>query len=351
MDIPIEGRTKRMARNSVEGMMVFEFPYQLRFMKFNFIMIAVFMLLSISSFAQSSYLLYHEKVIETEHLIVNHQFEEAIASYGEIFKSYDFIFAKDYKVAAQLAVIVKNESLALEYLMQGLKSGWPIKEIKKNKLIRPFFDSLPKAEVDALIKNYQQSINDSLRTEAHDMFKKDQKMAIKALFRIGQKAKNRYYEEKFAPHSEHQMAHLIEILNKDGYLGEQLINNNYWLSTVLSHHNSISSAYNTADTLFDYVRPKLLLALGKGQISPFEFALIENWKIAAESNHGQASYGYLGPTLDSISIKSANSLRNKIGLRSIELRNKLVDIQSETDIDFYLSGHPWQDGKISVNTN
>jgi hypothetical protein len=183
------------------------------------------------------------------------------------------------------------------------------------------------------------------------MFKKDQKMAIKALFRIGQKAKNRYYEEKFAPHSEHQMAHLIEILNKDGYLGEQLINNDYWLSTVLSHHNSISSNYNKPDTLFNYIRPKLLKALDDGQISPFEFALIENWKIAAESNHGQPSYGYLGPTLDSNSIELANSLRTKIGLRRIELRNQLVDIQKETGIDFYLPGNPWQNGKISINTN
>lgn len=119
---------------------------------------------------------------------------------------------------------------------------------------------------------------------------------------------------------------------------------------MLSHHNSISSAYNKADTLFDFVRPKLVEALDKGQISPFEFALIENWKVASESNHRKVSYGILGSTLDTETVKTANSLRSKVGLRSIELRNQLTDIEQETGINFYFRSNPWQDGKITIDT-
>uniref|UniRef100_UPI0040495718 hypothetical protein n=1 Tax=Fulvivirga sp. TaxID=1931237 RepID=UPI0040495718 len=111
------------------------------------------------------------------------------------------------------------------------------------------------------------------------------------------------------------------------------------------------SAYNKADTLFDYVRPKLLDALDKGQISPIEFVLAEDWKVASESNHGEVAYGFLGPTLNTKTAKVANSMRKKIGLRSVELRNQLIDIEEETSIDLYLPRNPWQDGKITINPN
>ena len=92
----------------------------------------------------------------------------------------------------------------------------------------------------------------------------------------------------------------------------------------------------------------LIEALREGQISPIELTLIEDWKVASESNHNQAAYGFLGPTLDPVSLAKANRLRMKIGLRSIELRNALIDLEETTGIDFYLPKNPWQDGRIEV---
>ena len=89
-------------------------------------------------------------------------------------------------------------------------------------------------------------------------------------------------------------------------------------------------------------------SLDKGQISPFEIALIENWRTASQSNHQEVSYGYLGPALDPESLEIVNVMRQEIGLRSIELRNALVKIQDETGINFYLQGEPWQTGEIQV---
>ncbi|MTI39440.1 hypothetical protein [Fulvivirga lutimaris] len=303
------------------------------------------------SFSQPSYLTYHNEVIEIEQLIVDHKFEAALEQYTQLFDSYDFVFLKEYKVAAQLAILTNNNTLATDYLKSGIKGGWTPKAIKKNKLVRPLLDALSKVEITHLIEDYQKTLNQPLRNQAHEMFKKDQKMAFKALFKIGQKAKNRYNEEKFAPHSEQQIAHLIKILNSSGYPGERLIGNDFWLSTVLSHHNSISSAYNKADTLFDYSRPKLLKAIDNGQMSPIEFVLAEDWKVASESNHGQAAYGFLGPTLNIETARKANNMRKKIGLRSVELRNQLIDIEEETGINLYLPRNPWQDGKIEIVDN
>jgi hypothetical protein len=298
--------------------------------------------------AQANYLDYHADIIATEALIIDHEFEAALASYERLFQDYDFIFLRDYKVAAQLALVEGDTAQAMVYVEHAIANGWNMSDIKKNELLKPLLANLPDVKVDSLIALYKQSLNVPVQEAVHKMYQKDQKMAIKALFRFGDQAKTRYNEEKFAPHSEGQMAELVEILETYGYPGEQLIGNDYWISTVLAHHNSISSDYNKNDTLYAFVRLMLIEALEKGQISPIELTLIEDWKVASESNHDQAAYGFLGPTLDPESLAEANRLREEIGLRSIELRNDLIDLEEATGIDFYLPRNPWQDGKIEV---
>jgi hypothetical protein len=301
-------------------------------------------------FGQPHYQHYHRQVIVAEQLIAGHRFEEALSAFDVIFESYDFVFVRDYKVATQLALTINDKARAHAYLRLAMQAGWGGRQARKNKLIRPLLKELSKKEADSLSKRHEKTIDDSLRAQVRAMYKADQKMALKALFKLGQKAKIRYNEEQFAPHSEKQLANVIEVLHSHGYPGKRLIGNDFWMSTILSHHNSISSAYNKSDTLYRHIRPTLLAAIDKGQMSPFEFALIENWKAASESNHGEVSYGYLGPALDSLTVETADSLRRQIGLRSIALRNALVDIATETGIDFYLPGSPWQHGKIVVTS-
>jgi hypothetical protein len=141
------------------------------------------------------------------------------------------------------------------------------------------------------------------------------------------------------------MFELIKILDDQGYPGEQLIGNNYWMSTILSHHNSISKEYVNQDTLYNFIKPKLIKAIENGQISPYEFAMIDDWYIAVNSGRTQTGYGFLNPPLSS-TLTETNKLREKIGLRTIELRNKLVDVENETGINFYLPD--WIKGKIKV---
>jgi len=298
--------------------------------------------------AQNSYLDYHYEIIEAEQLIVEHRFEEALSRFDDLFEAYDFVFVRDYKVATQLAVVLQNKTAALEYMRRAIGSGWEPQEIKKNKLAEDLFKTIPESLVDSLQNNYDQILDKALREKVHDMYKADQKMAIKNLLKIGQAAKARHAEAKFAPHSEDQLKKVTEILKNEGYPGEQLIGNDLWMSIILSHHNSISSDHTKNDTLYPNLRPLLLSSLDRGQISPFEIALIENWRIASQSNHQEVSYGYLGPALDPESLEIVNVSRQEIGLRSIELRNALVKIQEETGINFFLQGEPWQTGEIQV---
>ena len=179
------------------------------------------------------------------------------------------------------------------------------------------------------------------------MFKKDQRKALGAFIRIGDKSRDRYAEKKFAPHSESQLQQLKTILDQKGYPGEKLIGNSLWASVILSHHNSISLAYNSKDTLYTGLKPQLKEALSRGEMSPYELAQIEDWRTAALSGHEKTTYGYLGRISDDNDMFNVNNNRSEIGLRSVELRNQLIDVEDKLGLNLYLP-KGWQDGRILV---
>jgi hypothetical protein len=297
----------------------------------------------------NNYQRYHEQINQAEKLISDERFHEALDRYQEVFNAFDFVFLRDCRVAAQLALYLNKKEEALEFIKLGIADGWDLRSLRKNAILsklqkEPEWKSIEEAYPE-LRKKYSERIDESTREEVHDMFKTDQKKALGALLRMGDKAQDKYAIKKFAPHSETQLKKLIEILEDQGYPGEKLIGNNYWMATILSHHNSISTHYVNKDTLYTFIRPKLAKAIETGQISPYEFALIEDWRIAVGSERTQTGYGFINPPLSS-TLTETNGLRQEIGLRTIELRNKLIDVEKRTGIDFYLPD--WIDGKIKV---
>lgn len=295
---------------------------------------------------------YHELINNAEKHISNENFKEALELYELTFASYDFVFIRDYKIAAQLAVYLNEKEKAFEIIKKGIVAGWDFKELKRNNYLSKLKGEdewkLLKKAYPELRKEYLKSIDLVTKERVRQMFKEDQRKALGALFRIGDKSQEKYALEKFAPHSEIQMSKLIKILDRYGYPGEQLIGNNFWMSTILSHHNSIANEYVKKDTLYHVIKPKLVEAIGKGQISPYEFALIDDWYRAVYSDRLAVGYGFLNPPLSS-SLEQTNILRRSIALRSIELRNKLIAIEIKTGMYFYLPD--WLEGEIKPSVD
>jgi hypothetical protein len=300
------------------------------------------------------YLTYHRQVMSAEKLISSENFIGALKVYNELFSDFDFVFLRDYKIATQLALFLNNNELSFEFLRRGASAGWEMKEIRKTRSLKKL-QELPEwqdfeNEYPGLYADYESSLNSELRSRVRKMFSKDQKKALGALFRIGSKSQDKYGEEKFAPHSEQQMKQLVEILSEFGYPGEKLIGNDYWASTILSHHNSISQGYASQDTIYPSLKPALEKALKQGEISPFELALIDEWYRSTLAQGPYMGYGILDPPTKS-TLQNTNELRAEVFLRSVETRNGLVDIQDKTQMDFYLPGKGWIDGKIEVTPN
>jgi hypothetical protein len=294
-------------------------------------------------FGQQHYSLYHQQVISIEEQIVDGNYAEALKGYDEINASYSFLFIRDIKVAAQLALFLNDNKSAISWLKKGMDQGWTWKKIKKLEII----DRLGEGD-QKLLSEYpsnEKIQNEELRERVRDMIRKDQSMAFRALLRLTESQKNAYTTKKFAPHSEIQMAEMHRILDTYGYPGERLIAENIWASTIICHHNSMGTEYAQSDTLFTALYPKLMKAFDRGEVSPFELAIMLDWRTSMLRD--ECGLGFL-TDVTTASLACSDQRRRSVGLRSVETRNALYQLQSEMDIDFVLLGGPWVDGEIEI---
>jgi len=292
---------------------------------------------------------YHSKVILAEELISQEKYREALYKYEKLFNEYDFIFLRDYKVASQLSFLIGEKEKGFIYLKKAISNGWELTNIKEQKFLSKYLLDSNWKNIEKQYKNLHKQflnrIDTTLRNKAYAMIEKDQKLAYKAYIIEDEDEQEKFISENFPEHSEEQLANLIEIIETNGYPGEFLIGNDVWISTILSHHNSQGLDYVRKDTLFDFIRPKLIQFLNKGYISPYEIALPEDWRKTVLSDWNESPYGYLNPP-STANISQINKTRKAIGLRSVDLRNKLIDIEAKTGMSFYLPD--WVDGKIKI---
>ncbi len=319
--------------------------------KYLLIISIAFLTFNIEVPAQSNYMDYHKEVIKCEQLIVEGKFKDAIVNFDSLFDRFDFVFLRECQLATGLSVFEQDSKSAFRFLALGIKQGWSLKDINKNKNLRPLKND-PQwhkivSEYDSIHKIYLSKLNSPLREEIREIYKNDQKIALRVFLRIGEKNRVKYAMKKFTPHSEKTLLRLAEILIEHGYPGEKLIGNNWWVSVSLVHHNSIYTEYTKKDTLYLNIRPELVKSIEKGELHPYKFALIEDWRHSVLYEHQLLSYGYLEEIPDEYTLQKNNENRKKMGIRSIELRNKLLDIEKETGLNLYIP-KDWKKGRITV---
>ncbi len=309
------------------------------------------LLLLLQQGLSTNYQEYHQDIRKAEEFLAESAYHQALDKYEAVFADYDFIFVRDLKIATQVAWYVGDTSLAINYMERGISAGWQQKDIRRNECLDALRQTNAYRELDKrypdLRRQYEASLDQTLRKQVHRLFKQDQWKALGVLLRIGRKAKDRYAERRFAPQSEDHLETLSTILETHGYPGEQLIGNNYWGETILSHHNSISEEYVLQDTLYRHLRPSLKKAYRRGEISALELATIDEWYLTVLDGHDKAHYGILNRPSPS-DIQYVNERRKSVGLRSMELRNALIDQEAKTGMNLYTQ-EGWIEGKVMIN--
>lgn len=292
---------------------------------------------------------YHVGIIKAEEQIAQEDYKAALKVYEEIFNRYEFIFLRDYQIAAQLHLISGNPKAGMELILKGISSGWKLEAIKNHDFLAKYLNEAQWKQINTNYETYRQLYLARLDTELRDqvqvMFEKDQNIAYQASLIKDEAAQEEFILNKFPEHSKNQLLELIDILQENGYPGEFLIGNNFWGSTFLSHHNSITTEFVQQDTLYPFIRPKLHEALARGHISPYEIALSEDWRATVLSEWSDSPFGYLNPP-NASTLSEVNENRKALGLRSVELRNQLIGIQEKTGM--HLNLPDWVEGRIAI---
>ena len=89
-----------------------------------FCLIPIITLVSSQAIKSPDYIEYHKQINETERLLSEREFGDALIIYEQVFKLYDFVFLRDYKVASQLALYLDDKRKAFDYIQKGLVAGW-----------------------------------------------------------------------------------------------------------------------------------------------------------------------------------------------------------------------------------
>ena len=77
--------------------------------------------------------------------------------------------------------------------------------------------------------------------------------------------------------------------------------------------NSIFPEYTRKDTLYNYIKPKLIRAIEHREMSRSNYVLLDDWQIAVSSGRTKSGYGILMPPKDS-TLSKTYQLRQKNGL-------------------------------------
>ena len=289
-----------------------------------------------------NYLEYHTEISKAEEFIVNRQFNESLEIYRMLTDKYGHMFLRDIKVAAQLAAYSNETDNLFYFLEKGMKKGWTSKEIMNMKILKKYkndnrWEKL-KANKDQFRLEFDSSIDLQLRTEIREMFKEDQKRAIRVALTPTNKWREQYTNRKFVPNNRAQVRRINQIIDQRGFPGENIIGDKSWATVIISH--------NEHDTIYNQLRPKLYSAFERGELSAIELAIIETWRIVVDMDRKEKGFIIWGDEITKLESIKGDSLRHSIGLRSIKLNNKLIQTEKELDMKFYLS--PFHGGLITI---
>lgn len=129
-------------------------------------------------FGQTNYFEYHESINQAEEYFSNEQFDEAIVVYDKVFQKYDYVYVKDYLIAAQIAILINSEETAFRYLEEAMKSGYTSESMEKFPLFHELINTeewnILKSKEDKFRKEYLSKIDFDLLVEFSERYRNEQ---------------------------------------------------------------------------------------------------------------------------------------------------------------------------------
>ena len=147
-------------------------------LKYNIIILIIGFLNLSESQAQINYFKYHSIINEAESLISEEDFDSALTKYDSAFEEFEYVFTKDYIVAAQLAAMLNLKEKCIFYMQQAMRSGLKCYCLKQLNQLENFLTNEEWEDLQKLEKPFRQlylsQININLNHEFSKRFREEQ---------------------------------------------------------------------------------------------------------------------------------------------------------------------------------
>lgn len=128
--------------------------------------------------AQHNYLEYHSEINKAEELFTHERFHESLTKYDSVFQKFEYVFLKDYIIAAQIAILSGENTKATEWLKIALSQGYDCNCLNRISVFKDYIKSDQWKDLAAndvnLKTQYQKNINLDLHYEFHHRYKQEQ---------------------------------------------------------------------------------------------------------------------------------------------------------------------------------
>jgi len=296
---------------------------------------------------QQNYFEYHSKINRAEELFANEEFEESLNEYDSVFQKFDYIFIKDYIIAAQVAILNKDQEKTTHWLKQALIKGYDCKCVKRIKVFEDYVNTRLwqdlQSQDENLKKQYQQSINLDLHYEFHHRYKQEQE--------------SKRQEDKYVPIVYRNYFRIKSLMDSIPFPSERIIGIDdesiFPTTSGGKLHNCEVSNSKVIPTLLHYDNPitdiglkKFIAAIESDHLHPRQFAYIYSFETNFVSRLSKNkfdnrprlpeycfNYAFGKKTND---LKRVKMDREKFGICSLELEKakKVIAEKHGLKLDF-----------------
>jgi len=302
-------------------------------------LLLVYCLTFVSAPPDLDYFDYHQQMNEAFELLSEEDFSAARQKMERTFNQFDFVFAKDYLIAAQLFAKDKDYVNAIKYLEKALQGGCLLdctqdigvfNELKSLSV----WNTLLTKEIE-LRKSYLKSIDINLLEEFSKRYQQEQ-----------EQKKTEYYQLTVYDN----FKRIVEITEEKGFPGERLIGLDYEQLAPKCEDCDLGNS-KVIVTFLHYDHPIAELgdslfinAIRQGNLHPREFAAIYNYekskvsvlyKKSLKTFEPLPEYHFNLPFKKKVEdLELVNSDRKKFGIGRVEVDEKLELIADEYGMKF-----------------
>lgn len=238
------------------------------------ILFLLLLLINLISFSQEKdYLDYHKRVSKALMLMLDGDHQNSLKEYKLIAEDYDFIFPKDYYVAAQLAASIDSIIVSKYFLSRIITNGVYLNFLKRNKILNKKYSSQDWSDLGDVksVKFDDYNLIEKIYNLDQPYKCKNDRWFTNRRFLLNKKLNQNYLE-----FNDSLVDELLDFTKRKGFPSYQIIGCNH--QPIISGSKALIVLYHHPNAFSKFGDSLLLSEVKKGNLHLFDYALLHDFE-------------------------------------------------------------------------